>query len=39
MAFTREGRASAIRKPKGPACECVIKIAGPIRSNSAAPAC
>ncbi len=36
--LTRFGRASAISQPKGPDCECVRIIAGPMRSNRAAPA-
>ena len=37
-ALTREGRASAMRKPRDPASECVMRIAGPMRSKRAAPA-
>src|SRR5215467_7839892 len=38
IALTSRGRASAINQPKGPDCEWVSTIAGPILSSSAAPA-
>ena len=37
IALTRSGRASAISQPAGPPRECVMRIAGPIRSSSSAP--
>ncbi|MNC86380.1 hypothetical protein D3C83_20340 [compost metagenome] len=36
--FTSFGRASAMVQPNGPPWECVNRIAGPMRSSSAAPA-
>jgi hypothetical protein len=38
MPRTSFGLASASSQPNGPACECVTRIAGPIRSSSAVPA-